>query len=290
MKVVIASLIPLLIVSAPQAAHAAEHETYRGYYIDLSDVTEQQASEIEPVLRHQVDIVESVGLSPRVLKFFLSVPILVDQLACLNAMTATDNSGDAKPLLSVGCYNELVSRDQWHTPTVESPARKDRTEFAVWDSATSQWVVSDRTRNEFDAQPGAQGSATVPANPILRGEARHGVVSVRYDIISNGQRPVVLHEMLHAFHKNVLPQGFDNPGILYFYKQAKGGGFYAHSDKYALTNEKEFFAVTGSVFLFGHDHGLDRNDIKKEQPEYYRYLGWLFGVNPERAVVVGAAQ
>ena len=34
-------------------------------------------------LRHQIDIVEDVGLSQRALNFFHTVPILVDDFACL---------------------------------------------------------------------------------------------------------------------------------------------------------------------------------------------------------------
>jgi hypothetical protein len=52
---------------------------------------------------------------------------------------------------------------------------------------------------------------------------------------------------------------------------------------YHMTNEKEFFAVTGSAFLYGENDGLTRAELKQKQPEYYRYLVWMFGFNPDRS-------
>ncbi len=40
------------------------------------------------------------------------------------------------------------------------------------------------------------------------------------------QQPIVLHELLHAYHAFVLPQGARNPDILEFYNQARNGGLY----------------------------------------------------------------
>ena len=48
-----------------------------------------------------------------------------------------------------------------------------------------------------------------------------------------------------------------------------------------LTNQKEFFAVTASVFLYGEDVKLTRAYIKEKQPDYYGYLVWLFGFDPD---------
>jgi hypothetical protein len=48
-----------------------------------------------------------------------------------------------------------------------------------------------------------------------------------------------------------------------------------------MTNEKEFFAVTASVFVFGRDGALTRANIKEKQPDYYKYLVWLFEFDPD---------
>jgi hypothetical protein len=54
--------------------------------------------------------------------------------------------------------------------------------------------------------------------------------------------------LLHAYPSQVLPQGYENPGILPHYKRAKDKQTYP-ANAYLMTNEREFFAVTASVFL-----------------------------------------
>jgi hypothetical protein len=106
-----------------------------------------------------------------------------------------------------------------------------------------------------------------------------GVILVRPSAL-NRERPVLLHEMLHAYHNLNLPDGVNNRAILFFYEKAKG--LYP-DDAYVMRNEREFFAVTASVFLSGKaDDGATPVDIKEKQPDYYKFLVWLFGVNPDR--------
>jgi hypothetical protein len=50
-----------------------------------------------------------------------------------------------------------------------------------------------------------------------------------------------------------------------------------------LTNEREFFALTASVFLYGKDGQLTRSDLKEKQPDYFKYLVGLFGFDPDGA-------
>lgn len=93
------------------------------------------------------------------------------------------------------------------------------------------------------------------------------------------EKPVVLHELLHAYHWRVLPEGFRNPDVLRFYGRAKEGEFYP-VDSYVLKNVQEFFAVTGSLYLWGNvdrpPH--NRQTLREKQPVYYKWLGELFGV------------
>jgi hypothetical protein len=93
------------------------------------------------------------------------------------------------------------------------------------------------------------------------------------------EKPVVLHELLHAYHYRVLPQGHDNPDLMTFYQRAKNGNFYP-SDAYLLKNVQEFFAVTASLYLWGNvdrpPH--NRKTLHDNQPVYYKWLGELFGV------------
>lgn len=93
------------------------------------------------------------------------------------------------------------------------------------------------------------------------------------------EKPVLLHEMLHAYHWWVLPDGFKNADLLRFYQRALEGGFYPPG-AYVLKNVQEFFAVTGSLYLWGNvdrpPH--NRKTLHDNQPVYYKWLGDLFGV------------
>ena len=97
------------------------------------------------------------------------------------------------------------------------------------------------------------------------------------------QQPIILHELLHAFHFLYLPQGYQNADILRFYNNAVQGQRYPAAkpgDKYVLSNAREFFAVTASLYLWGN---VDRQphtraNLKTSQPVYYDWLAQLFDV------------
>lgn len=106
------------------------------------------------------------------------------------------------------------------------------------------------------------------------------VKGVSVDIaVDAPEKPVVLHEMLHAYHWWVLPGGFKNAEVEQFYQRAKEGGLYP-PDAYVLKNVQEFFAVTASLYLWGNvdrpPH--DRKTLHEKQPVYYQWLGDQFGV------------
>jgi len=93
------------------------------------------------------------------------------------------------------------------------------------------------------------------------------------------EKPVLLHELLHAYHFRVLPGALQNPDLLGFYNNARDDGVYP-PDSYVLKNVQEFFAVTGSLYLWGN---VDRpphtrENLRDKQPAYYKWLGELFGV------------
>jgi hypothetical protein len=85
---------------------------------------------------------------------------------------------------------------------------------------------------------------------------------------------LVLHELAHAYHDQVVPGGYQNPDILAAYRQAKAAGTYdavkrwtgeKFIDKptkaYAMTNQMEYFAETTEAYF-------DRNDMEPfDRPE-----------------------
>ena len=94
------------------------------------------------------------------------------------------------------------------------------------------------------------------------------------------QQPIVLHELLHAYHAFVLPQGARNREVLEFYNQARNSGVYPPRS-YVLRNPMEFFAVTASVYLSGHVDRPpgNRETLRAAQPRYYAWLAQHFGVS-----------
>jgi hypothetical protein len=90
---------------------------------------------------------------------------------------------------------------------------------------------------------------------------------------------VILHELAHAYHDQVL--GFDEPRILEAYqryRQRCGDEKTLHCNgrrvkHYALTNHKEFFAeMTESYFGVNDFFPFNRGELKESQPEIYQLL------------------
>lgn len=100
---------------------------------------------------------------------------------------------------------------------------------------------------------------TVPilVDPSLKGmpgqyTAMEGkfVVRVRPIELPNN-KPIVLHELLHAYHHQVLTLA--NKDIESAYQRAMRPGVYPENFRQAhfLENEKEYFAILGTIYLFG---------------------------------------
>lgn len=88
-------------------------------------------------------------------------------------------------------------------------------------------------------------------------------------------KPIILHELLHAYHDRMLPGGFGNGDVRQFFNNGRG---LWPSDSYMMSNDREFFAVTASVYLYGD---IDRpphsrGQLREKQPKYYQWLAVLF--------------
>jgi hypothetical protein len=95
----------------------------------------------------------------------------------------------------------------------------------------------------------------------------------------NEQPWVILHELAHAYHDQVL--GFNNPRIREAYDKFKQSG---HGDKtllyngkrvkhYALTNPMEFFAeMTEAYFGVNDFFPFNRAELREAEPEIYELL------------------
>ena len=57
-------------------------------------------------------------------------------------------------------------------------------------------------------------------------------------MMTYAQDPVMLHEFLHVYHARLMPQGYDNRGILAFYAEGKSKNFYP-KEAYVLKNNRD---------------------------------------------------
>ncbi len=108
------------------------------------------------------------------------------------------------------------------------------------------------------------------------GKDRSVKVSTR--ILTVGHKPVLLHELLHAYHDRKLPQGFRNREIIGYFEHAKAMSVYA-ARSHMMENEKEFFACAATTYLFGvtAQEPFVRDKVMIGQPEFFAYLKKLFG-------------
>jgi len=90
---------------------------------------------------------------------------------------------------------------------------------------------------------------------------------------SPAQNPVLLHELLHAYHQQRLPDGLKNPRIIAFFEAASLSGRFP-PQAYMLTNATEFFAMCASVVLWGHAARLPftRAHVRETLPIFYDWI------------------
>jgi hypothetical protein len=103
---------------------------------------------------------------------------------------------------------------------------------------------------------------------------------------------LVLHELAHAYHDQVIPGGYQNKDILGAYQQAKAAGTYdavrrwtgekyaeKPSKAYAMTNQMEYFAeVTEAYFDRNDMEPFDLMELKAKDPGVIPVLEKAWGV------------
>ncbi|GAA0629627.1 hypothetical protein GCM10009422_28890 [Brevundimonas kwangchunensis] len=96
------------------------------------------------------------------------------------------------------------------------------------------------------------------------------------DRVSPPDNPVLLHELLHAYMDLRLPRTDE---VRRFYEQARDSGDWP-AQSYMLSNVAEFFAMTGSVALWGQAARppSTRERLREAMPEYYDWLTTHFGL------------
>ncbi|MBX3117602.1 MAG: zinc-dependent peptidase [Fimbriimonadaceae bacterium] len=100
-----------------------------------------------------------------------------------------------------------------------------------------------------------------------------------------------LHELAHAYHDRVLPEGFGNKEVREAYEKAKASDKYQRVEKqdsegrksmdkhYALTNPQEYFAESTEAFFTRNDfYPYNATDLKDYDPDTYALIAKLWGV------------
>ncbi|MBE7220690.1 MAG: hypothetical protein INR64_19655, partial [Caulobacteraceae bacterium] len=91
------------------------------------------------------------------------------------------------------------------------------------------------------------------------------------------ENPVVLHELLHAYHDQRL--GRRDPRLLDLYAATRASGAFP-AEAYMLKNPGEFFAMCGSVVLWGRAARapFTREAVQAKAPAVYDWLVATFGL------------
>jgi len=122
-------------------------------------------------------------------------------------------------------------------------------------------------------------------DPGIRGNPgifsiRDGEGAVRIQpIVFPANKPILLHELLHAYHFYVLT--LRHPVIVNAYQSASLDGRYpaAFQKAHFLQNEKEYFAVTSTIYLFGtiQQPPFNCSVLANTDPAYLAFLEKTFG-------------
>jgi hypothetical protein len=136
----------------------------------------------------------------------------------------------------------------------------------------------------------AMKQTPVVVAPDLRGNpgiftVRDGVASVYVQPIEfPSNKPILLHEFLHAYHFRVIH--LDRPEIQEEFQLAKHSSLFParFQSSHFLENAKEFFAVTGTLYLFGNiqQPPFDCTALSLLRPQYLKFLADQFG--PPRCI------
>ena len=97
---------------------------------------------------------------------------------------------------------------------------------------------------------------------------------------------VILHELAHAYHDQVLENGFQNKAVLDAYNEAKAKGIYEKVllytgrtvKHYGLNNQMEYFAESTESYLGVNDfYPFVRAELNEHDPEMFQLLKKIWG-------------
>jgi hypothetical protein len=231
------------IIEVPQPPEMpAGFETYHGFVFDLSENSDRKdGGAIADAFRRQLDVVENAGLSPKVLQFFRSVPIIASEMTCLD-----EGAG-------IACYGQV------------SPDRSLRVNstYTTWDEQKLRWSNPNFVDLAADAGPGV-----IVVRPVMLKHAEDPVLLHEFLHAYHAKlMPQGFDNLgIKAYHADAMSKNV-------FSKEE-----YAmknHKEFFAVT-ASIFLAGKESM----HEPKT-RAQLKEKLPKYYKYLVELFGFDPE---------
>ena len=219
-------------------------ERYRGFMFDLSESADRKdAAAITDNLKRQLDIVENAGFSPKVLKFFHSVPIIASEMTC-------NEEGAAW-----ACYGFMVP----------DRTRRGSLGLTAWDHDKQQWTNPDIVQLAADS-----GIGVIVLSPIMMSHTEEPILLHEFLHAYHGKL------MPNGFDNRGI-KGF------YAYAKSKDllpKDTYAlkNQQEFFAVTASIFLAGKDTV----HEPNT-RANLKEKLPDYYKYLVELFGFDPETA-------
>jgi hypothetical protein len=223
-------------------ALAPGFERYRGFMFDLSESADRKdAAAITDNLKRQLDIVENAGFSPKVLKFFHSVPIIASEMTC-------NEEGAAW-----ACYGFMVP----------DRARRGSRGLTAWDHDKQQWTNPDMVQLAADS-----GIGVIVLSPIMMSHTDEPILLHEFlhayhgKLMPNGfDNKGIKGAYAYVKSKDLLPKD------TYALK---------NQQEFFAVTASIFLAGKDTV----HEPNT-RANLKEKMPEYYKYLVELFGFDPE---------
>lgn len=122
-------------------------------------------------------------------------------------------------------------------------------------------------------------------DPRLEKHVHIPIARALYDRHTWAKHPyVVLHELAHAYHDQVL--SFEHPEVIAAFDAAKAAGIYEDvllftgkkTRHYALSNHKEYFAESTESYLGVNDfYPFVRAELKEHDPRMFELLEKIWG-------------
>jgi hypothetical protein len=144
----------------------------------------------------------------------------------------------------------------------------------VWAVGLSQDTIAFLQTVPFILVPTSQIPNSSPGE--YGGPTRAVLVSPL--VLGFAHKPVLLHELMHAFHNQRLVNGFANRDIVTYYTAAKSIPAFARAS-HMMANVAEYFACAATTYLFGvtAQEPFQRSKIRDKQRDVFQYLEKMFG-------------